>query len=410
MRRFFSVVAIVVCLFLPALSAPNSKSQSGHYLFAWAGDRAMRGKDFLAVIDADPSSPSYGHLLTTFATDQTTLYVHHTEYVMPESKMLFANDHDAGRTFIFDLRNPLHPAIAASFTDMAGYMHPHSYLRLPNGHVLVTFQHSHASMDSGSVGQTGGLVEIDDTGTLIRSASNADLAFRDAWLTPYSLVPIPEIDRVVSTNSSMQEEGTFRGVTYQVWRLSDLKLLSTNYFAVGENCYAQVSPEEPRLAPDNSVYVQTLACGLERITGISSDHPESKLVYTFPGDWCGVPTIVGHFLIQTAPYAHAAIVLDISLSGSNGLKPVEVSRVNLGNDYFPHWSAWDPVTNRVVITPGREGNSRLYLLNFDATTGSLIMDATFHDSDGKPGFNFEDRDWPHHWKGSAKPHGAVFSR
>jgi 56kDa selenium binding protein (SBP56) len=406
MRRLFPIAAIVVCLVVPSVSAPKPKSQSGHYLFVWAGDRALRAKDFLAVIDADPSSPNYGQLLTTLATDQTTLRVHHTEYTMPESAMLFANDHDAGRTFIFDLHDPLHPSVATSFTDMAGYMHPHSYLRLPNGHVLVSFQDSHASMDSGSVGRTGGLVEIDDTGKLIRSASNADPKFRDAWLTPYSLVPLPDIDRIVSTNSSMQEEGTFRGVTYQVWRLSDLKLLSTNYLDVGDNRYAQVSPEEPRLGPDGSVYVQTLACGLERITGLTADHPTSQLVYTFPGDWCGVPTIVGHFLVETAFNAHVAIVLDIS----NGAKPVEVSRVNFANNYFPHWSAWDPVTKRIVVTPGREGTSRLYLLNFDTQTGALKIDDTFHDADNKPGFNFEDREWPHGWKGWAWPHGAVFSR
>ena len=34
--------------------------------------------------------------------------------------MLFANDHDAGRNFVFDLRDPLHPRLANSFTDMAG--------------------------------------------------------------------------------------------------------------------------------------------------------------------------------------------------------------------------------------------------------------------------------------------------
>jgi len=48
--------------------------------------------------------------------------VHHTEYTMPASGMLFANDHDAGRTFIFDLRDPLHPKLVTSFTDMAGYI------------------------------------------------------------------------------------------------------------------------------------------------------------------------------------------------------------------------------------------------------------------------------------------------
>ena len=406
MRRLFPALVIVLCLFVPSFSSPKPKPQPGHCLFVWAGDRALKGKDFLAVIDVDPSSPNYGHLLTTVATDQTTVNAHHTEYTMPKSAMLFANDHDAGRTFIFDLNDPLHPSVATSFTDMAGYMHPHSYLRLPNGHVLATFQFSHASMDSGSIGKTGGLVEIDDSGKVIRSSGNADANFRDAWLTPYSLIPLPDIDRVVSTNSSMQDEGTYRGVTYQIWRLSDLKLLSTNYLDVGENRYAQISPEEVRVGPDNSVYVQTLACGLERITGLTSDHPTSKLVYTFPGDWCGVPTIVGHFLIQTARYAHVAVVLDIS----NSAKPVEISRVDFGNNFFPHWSGWDPVTNRIVITPGREGSSRLYLMNLDTKTGALKIDATFHDADGKPGFNFETREWPHNWTGWAWPHGVVFSR
>ena len=124
-----------------ALAQPNTAT--GHYLLVWAGDRAQKGNDFLAVIDADPASASYGHLLTTLATDQQTMQVHHTEYTMPGSGMLFANDHVAGRTFIFDVRDPLHPKIVTSFTDMAGYMHPHSYVRLPNGHVLVTFQHEH---------------------------------------------------------------------------------------------------------------------------------------------------------------------------------------------------------------------------------------------------------------------------
>ncbi len=320
--------------------------------------------------------------------------------------MLFANDHNAGRTFIFDVRDPLHPAIVNSFTDMDGYMHPHSFVRLPNGHVLATFQHAHHEMDSDSQGRTGGLVEIDDTGKVIRSASNADPAFSDALLMPYGLVILPELDRVVSTNSSMHADDIFRGVTYQVWRLSDLKLLNTEYFDVGENHYAQISPEEPRLGPDGSVFVQTLGCGLERITGIDKDRPTSHLVYTFPGNWCGVPTVIGHYLIQPAPNVHAAIVLDIA----NAAKPSEVARVRFEDNYFPHWTAWDAKTNRVVITPGREGDPRLYLLKFNPTSGSIAIDEAFHDSDGKPGFNFSDHEWPHGWKGTGRPHGAVFSR
>jgi len=400
MSRLALVIALVSCV--RAASAQEA-GPAGHYLFAWAGDPAGVGNDFLAVIDADPASASYGRLVTTVATDQPTKQVHHTEYTMPASGMLFANDHLAGRTFIFDVRDPLHPRVSTSFTDRAGYMHPHSYLRLPNGHVLSTFQHGPPGHGEG---ETGGLVEIDDSGQTVRSASNADPAFRDALLTPYSLVVLPELDRVVSTNSSMHLDSVLHGVTYQVWRLSDLKLLKTAYVEVGENRFSHIGPQEPRLGPDGSVFVESLACGLERITGVGTDAPQAHLVYTFPGGWCGVPTIVGHYLVEGPLEVHGLVVLDIA----NGAKPVEVSRLKLGDTFFAHWTGWDPKTQRIVVTSGRKPEDRLYLVKMDPNTGALSLDESFRDVDGKVGFNFVDRQWPHGWKGSALPHGVVFSR
>ena len=418
--RFILAISLVLAgVNRPIYSQEQQKTASGHYLFAWTGDAAnLRagcsaecgtegpkgyGPDFLAVIDANPSSPSYGHLLTTVATDQPTMYVHHTEYTMPASGMLFANDHEAGRTFIFDVRDPQHPTIETSFTDMAGYMHPHSFVRVPNGHVLATFQHAHHGKVAGHSGTSGGLVEIDDQGKVVRANSNADPTLPDALLSPYGLVVLPDSDRVVSTNSSMHQDDVFRGVTYQLWRLSDLKLLKTEYLDVGENRYSQISPEEPRLGPDGSIFVQTLSCGLERITGVSSDQPKSRLVYTFPGNWCGVPTVVGNYLVQSVPAEHALIVLDIR----NGATPVEVSRLKISDTFKPHWTGWDAKTQRLVVT-GRE--PRLFLVKLDPATGALSMDASFHDADGKPGFNFANREWPHGWRGSGLPHGVVFSR
>src|SRR5712671_673936 len=389
-----------------ARAAGPEPAASGHYLVVWAGDRAHQGNDFLAVIDADPASATYGRLLTSLATDQQSVRVHHTEYTMPASGMLFANDHDVGRTFIFDVREPLHPKIAASFTDLAGYMHPHSYVRLPNGHVLATFQHVHQAGMEARAGKSGALVEIDDSGKAVRSASNADPAFSSALLMPYSLVVLPAIDRVLSTNSSMHDEDVLSGVTYQVWRLSDLKLLKTAYLDVGENRYAQISPEEPRLGPDGSVYIQTLACGIERITDIETSEPKSQLVYTFPGNWCGVPTIVGHFLVQSVPAVHGFIVLDLS----NAARPKEVARLSLSDRYTPHWTAWDPKAQRLVATSGETPEDRTYLLKLDQASGALSIDAAFRDRDGLPGFSFAARDWPHGWKGVGYPHGAVFTR
>ena len=408
-RFLFAFALIFSAINVPLQSQDQKATVPGHYLFAWAGDAAHKSTDFLAVIDANPSSPSYGHLVTTLATDQQTMRVHHTEYSMPASRMLFANDHDAGRTFIFDLHDPLHPKIVTSFTDMAGYMHPHSYARLPNGHVLATFQHAHHGTDEEPMGMTGGLVEIDDQGNVIRSASNADPAFTGALLTPYSLVVLPELDRIVSTDSSMHLDNIFAGVTYQVWRLSDLRLLKTAYLDVGENRYAQISPEEPRLGPDGSIFIQTLGCGLERVTAVNTDDPKSQLVYTFPGNWCGVPTIIGHYLVQSVGATHGLIVLDIT----NTSKPVEVSRLKLGDTYQPHWTGWDSKTQRVVVTASATPGApleRLYLMKLNLATGVLALDDSFRDTDGKIGFSFADREWPHGWKGSGIPHGVVFSR
>ena len=311
---------------LPAQAA--EPAAPGHYLFAWAGDVEHRGKDFLAVIDADPASPTYGQVAASVATDLPSQQVHHTEYVMPADGMLFANDHKAGRTFVFDLKDPLKPKVAASFEDLAGYAHPHSFLRLPNGHVLASFQmtaegHHMTGMGPAAPdhGSHGGLVEIDDQGHVIRSASTADPAHPDAMLAAYSLAVLPEIDRVLVTNSGMRELDV-NGHSVQVFRLSDLKLLKTLYLDTGGTRYGEVNPEEPRRGPDGSIYVQTLACGIERISGIASPAPKSALVHVFPGSMCGVPTIVGHYLIQSVPSIHSLIALDLK----DPAKPVEVSR------------------------------------------------------------------------------------
>ena len=399
----FALALILCVLFFPLVHHESRADVSRHYIFAWTGDAAHKGNDFLAIIDGDPASPSYGSLAATLVTDQQTMQVHHTEYVMPASGMLFANDHDAGRTFIFDVRDALHPKIVTSFNDMSGYMHPHSYVRMPNGHILATFQRTHHGGSHDMSSLTGGLVEIDDEGKLIRAVSNADPAFPNERMTPYSLVVLPEMDRVVSTNSSMEDADLYTETTFQVWRLSDLKLLKTVSLDPGREGYAQFDPEEPRVGPDGSIFVQTLACGVERITGADTDDPKSQLVWTFPGAFCGVPTIVGHFLIDSVPVTHGLIALDIS----NPAKPVEVARLRVTEKVFIHWTSWDAKTLRLAVTGG---DSRLYLIKFDQTTGALSIDDAFHDSDGKPGFNFADRQWPHGWTGTGMPHGVVFSR
>ena len=111
-----------------------------------------------------------------------------------------------------------------------------------------------------------------------------------------------------------------------------------------EDHYGHVSPEEPRLGPDGAVYVQTLSCGIERITAVDRKS-QSRRVYYVPRLYCGVPTIVGHYLIQSVPLTHGLIVVDIA----NGRKPVEVSRLKL-SDYFLHTGRMGRKDAAVVVT------------------------------------------------------------
>lgn len=405
MRR--SIIALAAAA-LP-FAAPAEVATKGHYLFVWTADQARQGNDFLAVIDADPASPGYGKLVAGVGTDIKSVRIHHTEYEMPASSMLFANDHDPNQSVIFDLRDPLRPKVAARFGSLGGYGMPHSFLRLPNGNVLATFQfvdqgghHDHASMMSG---KTGGLVEIDDTGKAVRYASNADPSLPDDGLLPYSLAVLPDIDRVLVTNSPMQDPYLLSSNTYQLFRLSDLKLLGTHRLDPGPTGNGNVAPEEARVAADGSVYVQTLSCGIQRITGLDTPKPTAKLVHKFPGDFCGVPTIVGRYLVQSVPSMNGFAVLDIG----DPAKVREVSRLTIDPDFSPHWTGWDAKAKRLVVTSGKKGN-RLYLLELDDKTGALSIDEGFRDTDGKVGFSFATRQWPHGWAGEGTPHGAVFSR
>jgi hypothetical protein len=106
---------ILACTSLGAIAQAPPANKPGHYLFVWTADHVKQGNDFLAVIDADPASPSYGELVASADTDIKSVRIHDTEYEMPAGGMLFANDHDANQSVIFDLRDPLKPKVAVRF-------------------------------------------------------------------------------------------------------------------------------------------------------------------------------------------------------------------------------------------------------------------------------------------------------
>ena len=374
------------------------------HLFVWAGDADKQHSDFLAVVDIDPGSPTYAGVLATLPVGATGTLAHHTEYEMPAGGVLWANGFAAGRTFRLDLRDPTRPRLAGSFADRGPFSHPHSLARLPGGNVLATFQHR---VDDR--GATGGLVELDSTGQLIRYGAAAAPRI-DSAVRPYSLAVIPTLDRVVTTATDMHLEARSRVV--QVWRLSDLALLHTLLLPPGPRGDENWLTAEPRvLADGRTVLVNTFTCGLYRLHGLAGDAPWAEWVYSSPWsegrNFCAVPVVAGRFWLQPSGPEHSVLSLDISNPG----RPREVSRLTLQPDQVPHWIAIEPSGDRLVITGYKDLAPWVLLATLDRATGALEVDTMFKAVGAKhAGVYFGRERWPHGATGAAVPHGAVFAR
>jgi hypothetical protein len=396
-RTTFVFMAIFCFSISVAAAAPKHP-----YLYVWAGDADHTSSDFLGVIDADPQSKTYGHIVASIPVGAVATHPHHTEDFIGANNHLLADGFHAGRTWLFDLNDPLKPRILTTFTDVGGFNHPHSYLRLPDGNVLATFQYKGEH-------HTGGLVEMTERGELIKSAWANDPNIPER-IFPYAVLPIPDLDLAVSTSTDMDQNNNAATAQWiQLWRLSDLKLKKTIELEPGPGGKENLLTGEPRLLPDGkSVYIHTFQCGLYLVRGIDTDSPTVKFVRGFKGFGCGVPILTGNYWLQPVPDEHTLYSLDIS----DPENPKEVSHVTLSNDEGGHWAAIDPSGTRVVLnSAGYTKSNRLYLINLDRKTGKLSLDKEFRDPvDHKPGIDMNGKSWPHGFKGNAVPHGTVFSR
>jgi hypothetical protein len=390
--KLVQAIGAVILLSWPAPDTPR-------YLFVWAGDSRKIASDFIAVLDVTPGHSTYGRVVASTAAGAAGTVPHHTEYQLSETGFLFANGFHSGKSFVFDVRDPLHPKVVKAFEELGGYMQPHSFVRLPNGNVLASFHMKHGE-------RGGGLVELDNDARIVRSVSAVDSSAPDVLISPYSIAVLPSLDRLVTTSSSMRFLDGF-GTAVQVWRLSDLKLLNTVKLSPGPRGYGHEDPQEPRvLADGKTVMVQTRSCGLHRISGIDTGAPRAEQVYTFDGGLCGVPIVVDHYWIEAVPLIGGVVVLDVA----NPARPAKVSQLSVGAKQFTHWLAWDEKGSRIILNSGGE-DSRLFMLRFDRGSGAVTLDDEFRNAGSEaPGFSMSDIDWPHGFHGTALPHGAVFSR
>jgi len=376
------------------------------FLYVWAGAENEGDSDFLAVIDADPTSARYGEIVASVPVGLKGM-AHHSEHVMPVGDTLFVNAFAAGASFLIDLSDPYAPTVAGAFRAMGEYTYPHTFERLPNGNVLATFQ---TKGEGNTV--AGGLVELDAAGRFVRASDAADPV--DPEIRAYSVTPIPAIGRAVSTTADMWAEA--QGTSFQVWRLSDLTLLATVPLPRGPRGYEHRDPAEVRLLADSTTAIlTTFTCAMYLLHDLATDAPRAELVNVLPWatydtDECGIPATLDRFWVQT--YAHADGSKLLALDISDPSSPAVLDELTLDEVWWPHWISLEPGGDRIVVTSGPGASLyRVLIVQLDAETGELALDSTFRDpGSGLPGVRFDRTTWPHGEAGFARPHGAVFSR
>lgn len=388
---------LIFASFTTVSGQQRSSSKSSPFLFVWIGDGDRKQSDFLAVVDVRKGSMTYGEVVRTLPVGVIGTVPHHTEHEMPGGGVLFANGFGAGQTFRFDLSSPLNPKLLGSFREAGEYMHPHSFVRHPNGNVLATFQ-----MRGHGNTAPGGLAELDPEGRILRITDAADPGV-EKFIRPYSLAVLPSMDRVVVTSADMDAKEPSHVI--QVWRYSDLKLIKSIYLE-GE---FGVDPAEPRvLADGKTVLVSTFSCGLYKLSGLEGSDPNADLIHSFGGDDCALPVVAGDYWVATVPASNALVSLNVS----DPSKPFEVSRLTFNKTDRPHWIALEPNGKRIVMSGGKGTlTNSLLVVNIDRKTGVLSIDGTFRRKGGpKAGISFDRQNWPHGNTGPGVPHGAVFSR
>jgi hypothetical protein len=376
------------------------------YLFAWAGDADEREGDanFLAVIDVDPGSDAYGDVVATAPLGEVGGMPHHAEQRLPPGgRAVFANAFRAGRTWTFDVSDPLRPRAVAEVDSVPGYHQPHSFVRLPDGDVLATMQFG----PEGVEGRPGGLARFSPDGRLVSITSSADAAFAGQPIRTYALDASAASDRVVTTSSPMSDEVTAHVV--QVWRLSDGRLLRTLAVPQAAEDTRGEYPFEVKLLGDGATaLMSTYHCGFFLITGLDGEEPAIERVLAFEADddtKCGVPEVIGHYWLMPVSQAGDVVVLDIA----DPRHPTVASRLEGDATFGPHWIAADPGSDRVVLTNHHRDHPGIRLARFDRETGTLTWDESLRDPEtGELGVSFAREAWPHGETGAARPHAVMF--
>lgn len=189
-------VALVTVALAGHTQADNALKSEGpgtsRYLAVWAGDEDGKDADFLAIIDADPASKTYGRVVNTapvpavpgahllavtgfgntpkdFPSSRLNEAHHMSEKLTPDKK-LFTGGLISGNIFSFDLNDPLNipkPKLVVTYTAGSKFSAPDDIYPLSGGNMIATFMGSGGPTVPPALTTPGGLLEFTPDGKIV---------------------------------------------------------------------------------------------------------------------------------------------------------------------------------------------------------------------------------------------------
>lgn len=161
-------------------------------LYVWTRDGDAKESDFLAVVDTDTGSITYGEIIATTPAGSAGNEAHHFGYTV-DADRIFAGGLFSNELFIFDLESdPRNPRLIRSRSlDETGYSGPHTLYAVPEGMLIAML----GSVDGGG---PGGLVKLDEDGGFLEALPGPD--HRGAPVFMYDVGIKPEMNRMITSS------------------------------------------------------------------------------------------------------------------------------------------------------------------------------------------------------------------
>jgi selenium-binding protein 1 len=168
--------------YIKGLKAPEK------VMYLWTLPAAPNsGPDYLAVIDVNLASATYGKILKKIHVGSSGNEAHHMGFTDDRTK-IWAASLNSNRLFIFDVSDPMKPKLVKTIENVAkttGLSGPHTPYAIP-GRILV-------SMASGPDGTgPGGIAEFTNDGEFVASHNTSN--------HPYETVIKPEFNRMITSS------------------------------------------------------------------------------------------------------------------------------------------------------------------------------------------------------------------